>query len=55
MPVAFFIVSGGELSAALFGLIMAPLVGFGAHVYAWKAERRDREEWERQQGDRRDR
>ena len=48
-PIAFFIASGGELSAALFGLVIAPLGGFAVHVYVWKAARRDREEWERDQ------
>jgi len=51
-PVAFFVASGGELSAALFGLVGAPLGGFAVHVYAWRAAKRDREEWKREQRDR---
>ena len=52
VPPAFFIASGGELSAALFGLVIAPLGGFAVHVYAWRAAKRDREEWKREQRDR---
>ena len=48
-------IASRNLSALPYGLVLGLIVGFSSWVYARRMDKRDREEWEREQRDRRDR
>ena len=48
-------IASGSLSAIPYGLVMGLIVGFSAWVYTRRMDRRDQEEWDRQQRERQER
>lgn len=44
VTIFFFIVSGGQIDATVFGLVVGAPIGFASFCYSWGRWRHDREE-----------